>query len=364
MAKDNDKHGEFAKLHYDYTDDADLFIIADRLDAEHGEGMLLWAYWPQIISAAKKAKSFGWFRKAPKMLAQALNDHECLTNWEPRRLMFELLVERNRIVVRQGKILTASEMVDVRPMQWEPWQSMSSRETSRLTRERKQFAAGNPVHWTVEHLEEFRHRVTSDTTTPPVLSHAVTENDHRVTENGHGVTTRDKTRQDETREDQPIAAAPPDEHDQRKQFQTIGQHLPADPLDNLAGQVLANTQQHITDKLAEVLDRDDAARIAGSIVVNKIGQPQSDRNGGRRRYDAATWLRAVNVTVRKITNGLVLTGDPTGFIISLLPDYTEPYSDREVVIAKTTDDPDLRGGDFGAIRGRSATAPTTSSEVA
>ena len=148
-----------------------------------------------------------------------------------------------------------------------------------------------------------------------------------------------------------------DEFDAKKQLERIGQHLPSNPLDQVAGEVLANTQTMITEKLAEVMDRDDAARIAGKIVINRIGQAQADKRGGRQKYAAEVWVRAVNVTVRKIKNGLELKGDPTGFIISLLPDYVEPYSDREVVIGKPAADPDNRGGDFSAIRGRSATAP-------
>lgn len=191
---------DYAKLHVDYTDDADLYLVADLLDSEHGCGMLVWLYWPHMIATAKKAKSFGWFRKAPKMLAQELNDHGCTSAWEPRRKMYELLVERKRILVHRTSIVTASEIVDIRLAQWDEWQSQSSKETSRMTRERKAVKAGKQPSWTVSHIEEFRHAVMVVDPTNPTPHHRVTETDHGgidtrhlVTIEGKGVTTRDKT---------------------------------------------------------------------------------------------------------------------------------------------------------------------------
>lgn len=183
MRKNDDKiqPDDFARFHADYYEDADLCIVADTLDEEHQAGSLVWLYWPRLIAAAKRAKSFGWFRTTPKQLAQSIND-PLAGEWEARSRMFSLLAERGLIRVRQeGGVDLPSSLVDVLLVKWEEWQVQSGKERQALTVARKKMAVEG-VPWTMTHLAEFRHGVTQN-------GGGVTESRHAQTESRHPVTT-------------------------------------------------------------------------------------------------------------------------------------------------------------------------------
>lgn len=190
---------DYAHLHFGYPEDPDLSLIAETLEDEFGSGSLMWLYWPRLVTFAKSAKNFGWIRFTGRKLAASIHDNLTLHGgWAARERMFSMLAEADVVRVRQETGLpSASVQVDMLLVNYPNWQRMSPAEKSKLTRERKKLAAGDPVDWAVRHLEEFAF------TSPEgnaVTGNAVrvTKNDTRVTEIGGGVTTLEKTRGDET----------------------------------------------------------------------------------------------------------------------------------------------------------------------
>lgn len=204
LSKTSIETDDYARLHDAYHEDTDLDIIADQLEQEFAEegAHLVWLYWPRMIAAAKAAKTFGWFATTPRKLAQSVRDVRCVSRWEVRERMWELLADRDLVRVRQGRVVSASSKIDVLMVEWEKWQAMSSRERQRLKRHTEAVEQGEIAHWTVRHLARFAFSPVTDSglyVTADELD--VTLNAISVTPNGGLVTTQDKTRQDETREE-------------------------------------------------------------------------------------------------------------------------------------------------------------------
>ena len=150
------KQDDYARLHFAYHEDTDLAIISDALGDEYEMGWLVWLYWPRMIARAKQARTFGWFSTTPRKLAMSVHDRVTTPDaWVPRERMWNLLADRDLIRIRQECIEGPSSKLDVLIVEWEKWQSLSNREHSKLSRERKRFEAGEPVHWTVRHWSEF-----------------------------------------------------------------------------------------------------------------------------------------------------------------------------------------------------------------
>jgi len=200
---DTIKKDDYAKLHWAYHEDTDLAMIADQLDEHHEAGWLVWLYWPRMVARAKQAKSFGWFETTPRKLAASLHDR-IEGAWEPRRAMWNMLACRDIIRLRPGAVESASMKLDVLLVEYEKWQSLSNAEHSKLKRERSRFAAGEPVHWTVQHWSDFARAAlpenlrdsetgggdTDSLSRPPIIVSPPPEN-------SAGDRTRDETRQDE-----------------------------------------------------------------------------------------------------------------------------------------------------------------------
>lgn len=207
------KKDDYARLHYAYHEDTDLAIIADQLDEEHGAGWLVWLYWPRMITRAKQAKAFGWFETTPRKLAATLHDPLTGDAWAARARMWELLVERGIVRVRQGAVTSSTAKLDVLLVQYEKWQSLSNAESSKLKRERNRVAAGEQPHWTVAHWSDFKTEIANKDKRRDKgadLISGVRDNEtgsrdnetgSRDNENAVRDTPLDKTRQDETRQD-------------------------------------------------------------------------------------------------------------------------------------------------------------------